>query len=324
MKKKPLNKIQTAIKRLARDKLPTFSFVVNAKKHEKIQADTFENALSKVLSLNRNKTVRYNLFNALKQLQEPMDLMSARKKAASESKKTKKKCYVICKDDGEHFLATAPFPGKVATFENGVEVVKEKPTAPVEPIDNKVLKELKAEIVNDEKIKTKSDSKISFTVSDNTPGSGSKSKKEVPAHVSKETKQKETKTIKSKAMATKSKTKKATVKVEESVNETLSFKSIKEAVSSIMKEGLKKGVLKIAGKVISFKCANTWGVVKSLVDSGKDGYLVIINKRGYYNYTKENQKQFLKNVFASNTYKNSGVYSQSTLPNHNCWVDQTK
>jgi hypothetical protein len=155
MKKKPLNKLQKVIKRFARDKLPKYSFVISNKKHLTVQAETFENALAKVLSLHNSKVVRYNLINALKQTQQPMDLMSARKKAATQSKSTKKKVYIICKDDGEHFLATAPFPGKVATFENGEEVHKEKPTAPVEPIDNKVLKELKAEIVNDEKIKIK-------------------------------------------------------------------------------------------------------------------------------------------------------------------------
>jgi len=132
------------IKNVIRSKLQsddrTFSFVVERRKHLKLKAENFANALNKALSLNPKKRVRYNLKFYLMAEQEGMDLMSAKVEAAKKSKELGKRIYIFMDNEGDHYLSESLVKGTIACYQGGSELVEERPTAPVTPAGKSEVK----------------------------------------------------------------------------------------------------------------------------------------------------------------------------------------
>jgi hypothetical protein len=90
--------------------------------------------------------------------------------------------------------------------------------------------------------------------------------------------------------------------------------SIAEAVKQARKDGIKKAIVHVKGKVYGLRSSTGWAVVRSIVELGKDGFIMDVQGIGYYVYNKADHKELFGKIFSSGTYKNIGIYSQSTLP----------
>lgn len=232
--------------------------------------------------------------------QEGMSLTEARVEAAKLSKSSGKVQYILVDSEGDCHISTKSDKSVFAAFRNGSEFslgldgVEPEPQVKKEKTSTKKVKPIVEEQDSVEALLETEPKSASTKISNKTKMSKTKTK---PA-------------AKKTATPAKSSTPKkvATELVE------IKASSVAEAVKQATKEGIKKAKVIVKGKEYGLRNSSGWAVVKSILELGKDGFIMVINGQGFYCYPKADYKQLFGKIFASTTYKNIGIYSQSNLP----------
>lgn len=286
-----------------------YPFVIDRKnsgKAKNVEANTYDNALNKVLAKHQGKRVtttfakRVDDFNNGRIRGDPpplvspeqkiivkpiikylntMDLISARVEAAAMSRQQRKKIYINTDDEGECVCSSiaSKNPDNVqAAFVNGSEV--------------KLGEEVAYDEIEIEETKT------------------SKPKKSTKME----------KVAKKKPVTKKQIKQVSKVKQVKKVNVpeviAISGSSIMDGVKKFIAAKIRKSILKVAGKTYSIKIGANWTLSTGLIETGKDGIIMIAEgHNGFYTYPSSKYKELFGNIMASNTWKKNGSYGQSTF-----------
>lgn len=107
--------------------------------------------------------------------------------------------------------------------------------------------------------------------------------------------------------------------------EVLKAPNMAEAIKAINKAERRRGVIMVGGKKYAYTRRSTWAISKNLVSASEAGLIMVVEEEGYYVYPKAKFAELFSKIFKSETYKNIGIYSQSTLPQwHNDYFTAKK
>lgn len=88
----------------------------------------------------------------------------------------------------------------------------------------------------------------------------------------------------------------------------IEFKSLKDAAAST-----ESCIAIVKGKSWFVSVKGSWAIQENIMTQCKDGLLLVIKEKGYYEYPKSMWNEF-QSIFDSGTYKSGKPYSQSILP----------
>lgn len=117
-----------------------------------------------------------------------------------------------------------------------------------------------------------------------------------------------------KSPAKKAAPKKTALKAVEKKVEVLKASSMAEAIKAINKAERRRGLINVGGKTYSYTRRATWAISKNLIAAAVAGLIMVVEDEGFYVYPKAKFTELFGSIFKSKTYKEIGIYSQSTLP----------
>jgi hypothetical protein len=219
---------------------------------------------------------------------EKLDLMTAKVEAAAASKKEGKKVFIVVDAEGDCSLSFEAEKGAIHSYRGGSEV-------PLTQDDDKTVSKKTKESASKTTAKKSSDSK---------------------------TKSNEVMETKTKKSAKKSAPKKAAKAVKKAAapkvkKEVVPFKgtSLAAVVKEFVKSGEKKGTLVVNGKTFAINSSGSWAVRRTSIEAGKDGIIMYFpSEKGFFLYPRKDFNDLFGAIFKSSTYKNIGIYSQSSMP----------
>jgi hypothetical protein len=236
-----------------------------------------------------------------------LGLMEAKVLAGKLSRETSKVQYILVDAEGDCSVSTVADKSAYCAFKGGSEVAlgSDFLAAETEATPKKSKKSSKKVAEVDEL------EELFETEPKQTSSTKTKTKKVMETKTKKSAKKAAPKKAAKKVAPKKGAVKKV---VAASTLAELKCNSFLEAVKQARKEGLKKARVIIKGKEYGLRSSSGWAVVRSIVELGKDGFIMDVQGVGFYVYNKADHKELFGKIFASGTYKNIGIYSQSTLP----------